>query len=170
MNADGERSTLASSVNGGTPEKGWTVYLAVGTLLAAGRSALNTGGGSAAGAACESGEALATLDFSLRTGEVFMFVPLLAEQRGPYIVGTTDDRTFCLLWNCVIQLPYLATHEAFNTLCHSSDTLSGMTREDPHWLVPVWCCTGTKKVLACSRKGHSRPAGLWEQPALLALR
>ena len=54
-------------------------------------------------------------------------------------------------------------------LCHLSDTLSGMAREDPHWLVPVWCCTGTRKVLACSRKGHSRPAGLWEQPrALLA--
>ncbi|KIM50025.1 hypothetical protein SCLCIDRAFT_34757 [Scleroderma citrinum Foug A] len=24
---------------------------------------------------------------------------------------------------------------------------------------------GTKKVLACSRKGHSRPAGLWEHSA-----
>ena len=55
------------------------------------------------------------------------------------------------------------------SLCHSSDTLSGMAREDPHWLVPVWCCTGTRKVLAHSRKGRSRPAGLWEQPrALLA--
>jgi len=51
-----------------------------------------------------------------------------------------------------------------HTLCHSSDTLSSMAREDPHWLVPVWCCTGTRKVLARSRKGRSRPAGLWEQP------
>ena len=49
----------------------------------------------------------------------FVPVPMLAEQRalgGPYIVGTTDDRTFCLLWNRVIQLLYFATHEAFNTL------------------------------------------------------
>jgi len=26
-------------------------------------------------------------------------------------VGTTDDRTFCLLWTRVIRLPYLATYE-----------------------------------------------------------
>jgi len=53
-------------------------------------------------------------------------------------------------------------------LCHSSDTLSGMARKDPHWLVPVWCFTGTRKVLACSRKGHSRPAGMEQPRALLA--
>jgi len=41
-------------------------------------------------------------------------IPLLAEQRvlgECYIVGTTDDRTFCLLWIRVIRLPYLATYE-----------------------------------------------------------
>jgi len=43
-------------------------------------------------------------------------VPLLAEQIERvlgeyYIVGTTDDRTFCLLWIRVIRLPYLATYE-----------------------------------------------------------
>jgi len=53
-------------------------------------------------------------------------------------------------------------------LCHSPDALSGMAREDPHWIVPVWCCLGMKKVLACSQKGRSYPAGLWEQSLLLA--
>ena len=61
---------------------------------------------------------------------------------------------------------YYTLFAIVHILCHSSDTLSGMAREDPHWLVPV-CCTGTRKVLACSRKGHSRPAGLWEQPRVL---
>ena len=46
--------------------------------------------------------------------ERFCLVPLLAEQRvlgECYIVGRTDDRTFCLLWIRVIRLPYLATYE-----------------------------------------------------------
>jgi len=47
-------------------------------------------------------------------------IPLLEEQRvlgGPYIVGTTDDRTFFLLWTRVIRLPYLATYEPSNPMC-----------------------------------------------------
>jgi len=49
-----------------------------------------------------------------RTVHVLYYIPLLAEQRvlgECYIVGTTDDRTFCLLWIRVIRLPYLATYE-----------------------------------------------------------
>jgi len=32
-------------------------------------------------------------------------------------VGTTDDRTFFLLWIRVIRLPYLATYEPSNPMC-----------------------------------------------------
>jgi len=32
-------------------------------------------------------------------------------------VGTTDDRTFFLLWTRVIRLPYLATYEPSNPMC-----------------------------------------------------
>ena len=33
-----------------------------------------------------------------------------------HIVGTTDDRLFCHLWNRVIWLPYFAIYESFNAL------------------------------------------------------
>jgi len=44
-----------------------------------------------------------------------LLLPLLtfpcSQSKECYIVGTTDDRTFCLLWIRVIWLPYLATYE-----------------------------------------------------------
>jgi len=61
-----------------------------------------------------------TCDVSCSDSLIALYIPLLKEQRvlgGPYIVGTTDDRTFFLLWIRVIWLPYLATYEPSNPMC-----------------------------------------------------
>ena len=50
VKVDGERSSSALTMNGETAEDGRTVPATLASLLVAGRSALNTGGGSTAGA------------------------------------------------------------------------------------------------------------------------
>jgi len=106
-----------------------------------------------------------TLQLLSETGQPFTtglhLFPGLILSRVPLV-------SFCSLPQLVmLMLRPISMHYLIlvHILCHSSDTLSSMAREDLHWLVPVWCCTGTKKVLACSRKGYSRLACLWEHSA-----